>query len=316
MWLLASLFWQTIPVRAQQQTDQLSVVVQEATSQNGNQIFKNLLRQGRGAEYPVVLEKIFGSEAERMADAFDEDSERLFQDVTTGASRKADESLQKQIKERKEKPRAKTIIEPEVKTAPKAKPVRKTAPRSKRVGFHAPPKLDWRQFAFGFQPLPQQPQDGTPEIKFTQTDKEIIATGEAKKSFETADVKGTRTQKAETRHINDGAKFGIEIKNTQIIEAVSKTDGKTFRTETVMMWGAEVAACPDANGVTTGTGKAKVGTKTVFSEGGQTATITSDFDLQAKLIGFVSDEAELTHYDLQVDAYVTNSGQEDASSAI
>jgi hypothetical protein len=160
--------------------------------------------------------------------------------------------------------------------------------------------------------LPQPPQDGTPEIKFTQTDKEIIATGEAKKSFETADVKGTRTQKAETRHINDGAKFGIEIKNTQIIEAVSKTDGKTFRTETVMMWGAEVAACPDVNGVTTGTGKAKVGTKTVFSEGGQTATITSDFDLQAKLIGFVSDEAELTHYDLQVDAFVTNSGQEDA----
>jgi hypothetical protein len=88
MWLLASLFWQTIPVRAQQQTDQLSVVVQEATSQNGNQIFKNLLRQGRGAEYPVVLEKIFGSEAETMADAFDEDSEQLFQAVTTGRAGK------------------------------------------------------------------------------------------------------------------------------------------------------------------------------------------------------------------------------------
>jgi hypothetical protein len=80
-----------------------------------------------------------------------------------------------------------------------------------------------------------------------------------------------------------------------------------------MMWGAEVAACPDVNGVTSGTGKARVGAKTVFTEeAGQTWTISTDFDLQAKLTGYVNHRAELTHYDLQLDAYTTSAGQEEA----
>jgi hypothetical protein len=311
MWLLASLFWQTIPVRAQQ-SDQLSTIVQEASSQKGSQIFKNLLLQTRGAEYSVLLEKIFGSESEAAANVFDEDSEQLFQAVTAGASRKAEESLQKRIKERKEKPSAKTVAAPEVINSPKARPVRRTAPKSKKLGFNSQPKLDWRQFAFGFQPLPQYQQDSQPEIKFTETDKELIATGQDKKSFETKEARGTRTQTAESRYIKDGAVFGVEIKNTQIIEAVSKIDGKSFRTETVMMWGAEVAACPDVNGVTRGTGKAKVIVKTTFSDGSQTASISSDFDLQAKMTGTVNDEAEFQNYDFEVDAYATNAGYNDA----
>src|SRR4030095_11831359 len=75
-----------------------------------------------------------------------------------------------------------------------------------------------------------------------ETDKEIKAEGSDKKSFETKDAKGTRTQKAETKYTKDGKTFGMEIKNTQIIEAVSKPDGKSFRQEISMLWGAEVAA--------------------------------------------------------------------------
>src|SRR5690606_15034806 len=107
--------------------------------------------------------------------------------------------------------------------------------------------------AFGFQLINDEP--ATPSIQMTETDKEIKAEGADRKNFETKDAKGTRTQTASTRYIKDGKTFGVEIKNTQIIEAVSKPDGKSFRQEISMMWGAQVAACPDANGITTGTGQ-------------------------------------------------------------
>ena len=175
--------------------------------------------------------KDFGSEAETIANAFDEDSERLFRAGAIGRERQsrrafpqADGDAQAKIARRKDyctgnKNRAEN------------NPVRKNRPKSTKVGFTAQPKFDWRQFAFGFQPLPQLPQpsqDETPEIKFTQTDNEISASGETSKNFETAEAKGKRTQKAETRHINDGTNIGIEIKNTTIIEAVSKTRRRNF----------------------------------------------------------------------------------------
>lgn len=304
--LLMSLFWQAIPVQAQQQT----VTIQNINAQDNNQVFRNLLQQSRGAEFSEMLERILGGER-AIISQFDEDSKRLIQSVTTGANKKAEERLQKQIEERKEKSKTQTVVEP--KTAPKTtpKPVKRAAPKSKRVGFQGSPKVDWRQFAFGFQPL-SQPQDDQPEIKFTQTDKEIIAEGEQTKKFETKDARGTRKQKAESRHLKDGKTFGVEIKNTEIIEATSKAHGKSFRTETVMTWGAQVDACPDVNGVTKGTGKAKVSVKTTFSDGSQTANISSDFDLQAKMTGTVNDEAEFQSYDFEVDAYATNAGYNDA----
>jgi hypothetical protein len=310
MCLLASLFWQMIPVRAQQSV-QPSAIVQDINTQDPNQIFRNLLKQGRGAEFPAVLEKFFGGDAGATMSRFDEDSERLLQAVTTGASQKAEENLRKQIAERKEKPKVQTIVEPKTKPKNAPKPVKKIPPKSGKVSSYSQSKLDWRHFAFGFQPLPS-PQDEQPEVKFTQTDKEIIAQGEQKKNFETKDARGTRTQKAESRYTKDGTTFSVEIKNTEIIEAVSKTDGKSFRTEIVITWGAEAAACPDSNGITSGTGKAKVSTKIVLSEGGQAATISTDFDLQAKLTGYVNDEAEFKNYDFELDAYVTNSGHDEA----
>jgi hypothetical protein len=310
MWLLASLFLQMMPTRAQQ-TVQPTVIIQDINTPVRNQIYRNLLQQGRGAELPAMLEKILGGDAGATISQFGEDSERLLQAITMGASRKAEESLQKEIVERREKLKSQTLVKPKVTPRIDPKPARKTAPKSRKVGFHGSSKLDWRQLAFGFQPLSPQ-QDDAPEVKFTVTDKEIIAEGEQKKSFDTKDAHGTRTQKAESRHLKDGKIFGIEIKNTEIIDAASKTDGKSFRTETVMTWGAQVDACPDVNGVTRGTGKAKVVVKTSFNDGSQTASISSDFDLQAKMIGSVNDEAEFQNYDFEVDAYTTNAGYNDA----
>ena len=269
---------------------------------------EDVRRAAQGAEFPLLVEMIFGGDAETALNQFDEDAAQLFEAVTEGASRKAEESLEKQIAGRREKPGPNSVTAPELKANPKKKSVTKTT--SRKLGFKAQPKFDWRHFAFGFQPLPKQ--DEKPEIKFTETDKEIKAEGSDKKSFETKEAKGTRTQKTQTRYIKNGESFGVEIKNTEIIEAVSKADGKSFRKETSMIWGAEVAACPDANGVSAGSGGTKITTKTVYTENGSTVIMASEFDLQATLKGQVNDQAELTHYDLEVDGYTTNSGYEDA----
>jgi hypothetical protein len=308
-WLLASIFWQGISISAQQ----TNANIQQSSDENPGQIYKNLLQKARGDEYSQLLERIFGGEAQTAEAVFEENSEQLFQAVTSGAFKKAEENLEKQLAERKEKTGSKTVIEPTKKASPAKKPARKAAPKSRKLSLQAQPNFDWRQFAFGFQPLSRPPrQDEKPDIKMTETDKEIKAEGSDKKSFETKDAKGTRTQKAETRYTKDGKTFGMEIKNTQIIEAVSKPDGKSFRQEISMAWGADVAACPDVNGVSVGTGKAKVISKTIYTENGVNVTMTSEFDLQAKLTGYVNDEATLTHYDLVLDAYTTNSGYEDA----
>ena len=308
--LLTSLLWQAIPARAMQTVGAVAGL-QEAGGADGSQVINTLLRQGRGDELNALLEKLFGDEAAAAASVFDEGSLKLIEGVAEGAGEKARESLEEQIRGRRERPAAKPLVAPDVKTdgAPKAKPLKRPAARTRKAASAAPLKLDWRQLAFGFRPLPQEEK---PDIKVTETEKEIKASGEDKKSFETKEAKGTRTQKAETRYLKDGKTFGVEIKNTQVIEAVSKADGKSFRQELSLTWGAQVAACPDAAGLTTGTGMAKVISKTVYTEGGAPLTMTSEFDLQAKLTGYVNDDAVLTHYDLQLDAYTTSAGQEEA----
>jgi hypothetical protein len=303
LWLLASIFSQVISLCAQQ-TDQTTAVRAEI-SENPEQIFKNLLQTGRASEFSVLLERIFGSETKAATDALDENAERFFLEVSRAANEKAESRLETEINERKEKRSSNTIVAPGGKTNPKTNV--KPGVKLQKLSL-APPESNWRRFALGFQPL----QDEKPDIKMTETDKEIKAEGSDKKSFETKDAKGTRTQKAETRYTKDGKTFGVEIKNTQIIEAVSKPDGKSFRQEISMVWGADVEACPDANGVSKGSGKAKIMSKTIYTENGETVTMSSEFDLQAKLTGYANDQAEMTHYDLVLDAYATNTGYENA----
>ena len=304
--LLVSFFIRVVPVDAQQPDAFAALPADDDISLN----YEILLKNSLGDEYSAVLEKVFGADAPAAAAAFHDGSPELFQAVTNGAGTKAGEVLQRQIDQRRQNKGSAFKVPASVKK-PVKKPVRRSSSKGRRISFNEAPKFDWRQLAFGFQSLGQ---DRKPDVQMTETDTEIKAVGTDKKSFETKDAKGTRTQKAETRYTKDGKTFGVEIKDTQIIEAVSKPDGKSFRRELFLLWGAEVAACPDSDGISTGTGKAKVVSKTIYSENGSTVTMISEFDLKAKLTGHVNDRAEFTNYDLELDAYTTNSGYENALS--
>ena len=297
--LLVSIALQSLPVAGQ---SVIATIPQTPDGKEPASYYSQLIRSGDGF---VLPEAMFGGEAERISAEFQRDAEAFVGSVTSASGERAEEALERAINDRKAKPGPTPVV-----GSPAKKPVPVGNRRRASIHTFEPTlKLDWRSLAFGFASFTR---DEKPEIKMTETDKEIKAEGTDKKSFETKEAKGTRTQKSETKYTKDGKTFGMEIKDTQVIEAVSKPDGKSFRRELSIVWGAEVAACPDANGVTAGTGKAKVISKTTYSEGGPAFTMTSEFDLQAKLTGHVDDEAKMMHYDLQLDAYTTNSGYEAA----
>jgi hypothetical protein len=306
--LTASLLWQAWPTQAMQ-------VPQQETTLNGAgrrapaQNLKDLLENGRGPELKGLLQSIFGDEAAAAQGVLDEEAETLAEVVGGAAVEKGVEAQQQEIDELKEKLKAKPATKSRPVTTPRPAP--RPAGRRRAAEAGRLPRLDWRQLAFGFAPLSQ---DSKPEVKITQTDKEISAAGESKKSFETDKASMKRTQKAESKFIKDGEVYGVEIKHTEVIEGASKTDGKKFRKETVMLWRAEVAACPDVKGITAGKGSGHVSTKTFVQGEGGTATLTREVVADTKTTGHVDDEAEMTHYDLEAEAVETIAGYDDAAA--
>jgi hypothetical protein len=328
LWLLFAIIFNTaIPLRAQQQEQPPEPTAETQLPENKiaatanlkpSEQFDELRKITRGAEFSGLMQSIFGADAAAAIKAIDEDAPTLFEAAGENLNEKSSETLTEETERRKEKLKADLItranqnkIKSNVKSP--AKPKKPAAnPRKTVSRTIAPPQFDWRQLAFGFQPLPQQrfqpfpqsqQQNGKPEIKTTLTDKEIKAEGEDKKIFDTDKASVKRTRKVESKFIKDGTVFGVEVKHTEIIDAVSKTDGKKFRKENIMFWRAEVAACPDASGITAGKGKGYVNMKYFITAADGTSTTTlRDVTVNTKTTGYVNDEAEMTHYDLTADA--------------
>lgn len=306
--LAASLLWQAFPARAMQ-TPQPETTLGGADRQAPAQNLKSLLETGRGPELKGLLASLFGEDAAAAQGVLDEEAGALAEAVGVAAVEKGAEAQQEEIDRLKEKLKAPPAAKPRAVPAPK--PAASPARRRRAANEGALPRLDWRQLAFGFAPLPQE---GKPDVKITQTDKEVKAEGESKKSFETDKASMKRTQKAESKFIKDGEVFGVEIKHTEVVEGTSKTDDKSFRKETVMFWKAQVAACPDVKGVTAGKGEGYVSAKTTVNGAGGSATVTRLVRADTKTTGYVDDEAEMTHYDLEAEAVETIAGYDDAAA--
>jgi chaperonin cofactor prefoldin len=300
--VLTALILQTLPVGAQQ-IEFPATTAQDQNLQDRANNFNVLLQQGRGAELKGLLAALFGSDAEAAQKALDEKADELFRAVGDAGAEKNREVREEEIKDRKDNLKIDFDRLSPKKNA-RLEPLR--APLT--------PKRDWRAFAFGFQPF-EAVQDGKPDVKITQSDKEIKAEGKDEKNFETDKASLKRTQKAESKFIKDGEVFGVEIKHTETIEGKSKTGSQYFRKETLMMWSARVAACPDVKGITAGTGKGSVTAKTTITDGsGATATVTRTVAADTKTTGHVDDEAEMTHYDLEAEAVETIQGYQDAEA--
>lgn len=306
--LAASLLWQAWPARAVQ-TPQQETTLNRGDKQPPAQNLKSLLETGRGPELKGLLESLFGEDAAAAQGVLDEEAGALAEAVGGAAVEKGAEAQQEEVDELKEKLKAKPAARPRPVPAPTPRP----RPAGRRGAAQAGrlPQLDWRQLAFGFAPLRQE---GKPEVKIKQTDKEISAEGESNKTFDTDKASLKRTQKAESKFIKDGEVFGVEIKHTEVIEGASKTDDRRFRKETTMLWRAEVAACPDAKGVTSGKGSGHVFAKTFIQGSSGSAAFSREVKADTKTTGYVDDDAEMTHYDLEAEAVETIAGYDEAAA--
>jgi hypothetical protein len=248
-------------------------------------VFDSLLREARGPEFAVLLERVLGGEAAGALDALVDDRGGVFRDADAALEEKLGQRFADRVRSLRKGARAKEVS------------------GFRRLAPGARPRIDWRALAFGFQPLPQGPQ-----VQVNETKTQVSASGSASKEFEGENGTVKRTNKVETKAIDDGRTVGVEYKTTEVIDARSKIADKSFRKETTVSWRVEVAACPDAQGVVAGTATESVNSRNLINEGGASTLVSRDVSIQMRLTGHVNDDAEMTHYDMEGDVTETASG--------
>jgi len=253
-------------------------------------VFDSLLREARGPEFASLLERVLGGDAAGALEALEEDGGAPFRDADAALEERLGQRLSDRIKSSRKGARAKQVS------------------GFKGLSPAPQPRIDWRAFAFGFQPLPQGPQ-----VQVNETKTQVSASGSASKEFEGENGTVKRTNKVETKAIDDGRTVGVEYKTTETIDARSKIADKSFRKETVVSWRVEVAACPDAQGVVAGTAAESVSSRNLISEGGAGTLVSRDVTIQMRLTGHVNDEAEMTHYDMEGNVTETAAGFAEAA---
>lgn len=257
----------------------------------GEPAFEELLLDARGAEFLPLLGYVLGESADEAKEAVEEGAGELFRAAASATTEKVEGRFEERLKSRRDRP---------------------GAARVSSGGAQLPPGLrglDWRALAFGFRPLAAE----EPRIDVRQTGAQVTATGSDRKTVETENGTVTRSNKVETKAIDDGKVVGVEYKTTEVVEAKSRTENKGFRKETVVNWRVEVAACPDADGVVAGTATETVSSKNLISEPTGTTQVVRDVTVQMTLKGYVNDDAEMTHYDMEGEVVENVSGFKDAS---
>lgn len=249
------------------------------------EVFDAALREARGPEFAALLEHVLGDSAGGALEALEEGGGELFGDTDAALEEKLGQRFADRIKSARKAARAKEVS------------------GFKGLAPTGLPRLDWRALAFGFQPVAQAPQ-----VQVNETKGQVSASGSASKEFEGENGTVKRTNKVETKAIDDGRTVGVEYKTTETIDARSKIADKAFRKETVVSWRVEVAACPDANGVVAGTASETVNSTNVITEAGASTTVAREVTIQMRLTGHVNDDAEMTHYDMEGDVTETASG--------
>ncbi|MDM7921780.1 MAG: hypothetical protein QUS14_05720, partial [Pyrinomonadaceae bacterium] len=263
-------------------------------------IHLSLIRETGDSETSQLLRHLFGPDTDAAMSVVNEDESGLIEHVSSATLRESEADDSEEIQKIKD-----SLYTPaKVETTPAATPK-----AGRRGGFTFEPRFDWRRLAFGFSPVPTLASD----VTTSKNGGEIKSEAERTKSFETDKATLKKTQKAETRFIRDGKTFGIIMKTVETIEGRSKTDDSTFRKVTEMMWKASVAACPDVNGISAGTGEGWVMTETEVKAAAGNAKMSRHVQVSSKTTGNVNDEAEMTDYDLTAEATDTVAGYDDAT---
>lgn len=282
-------------------------------------------RRGRGAEFTRFLTKTIGAgEAENVENWLDENNAGFFRTFDAAYLREAARFFEEKSKNNASV-KSGTVLPPLVpKTALPVK--RKPSVRTRGAIFDSSNNVFFQNVSYNALPggLFDETSDESFEDKSERDDVTItksetddgiqMKASVAEKTKIVGDVTVTQGATSETRIIGvPGRDFGAEYEGVEFVETVNRKERTSLRTETIVKWRVLTASCPDADGISKGSGTMTVAVKKKMTTPQTIAILTRETTTRMSIKGFVNDAAELTHFDLEGTAVETISGYERAA---
>lgn len=273
--------------------------------------YAQMFRDGRGADFEKLLVKsVGGGEVEVVQSWLDSKNAYFFRAIDTAFQNAAEKDFEQRIKNNRS---SDTEIVP--------KPVIAPTNKKRRAAFDSSENVFWQRASydqtgeklfdrstealFSHTKLPEKDV----VITKTETDNGVQIKGSAENTKIVGDVTITQGATGDTRTIMvSGGDVGTEYKGIEYVEVANKKERTSTRTETTVGWRVLTASCPDADGISAGTGTTTNAVKITITNPQTIGILTRDITIRMTLRGVVNDAAELTHFDLEGTVTETTSG--------
>lgn len=163
-----------------------------------------------------------------------------------------------------------------------------------------------------FQNASFAPAEGDSPITRTETENGIKLTASEIKTVETPESTATRTASGDSDMTFDGKQLTVKMTMNDKLEAVSKSNGHKVTKEMKLEWKTSFDMCPDAEGIVRGTATARNFFQTTIHTGRELGALTTDTVTELTITGYVNDDAQMTHFDLEGTATETTYGYDRA----
>lgn len=301
--LIFSVLFNAMPLPAQIKTTETrqTFEIKLPSVSEPKEVFRAFLQSGRNEAFSQLLKRVGGkSHTENLESTFETESVNLFGAINAASANslplvaeKAKEISQRKYEELKKNP-------------PKTPQTNKSVRRRGGPGFED-------EFDFESE-IQETKSDFSSRVKFpagifiaeeepiiekVETDTGIQITGSASKTTELAEATVTRTENVDNKFYYDGKSMTIENIRVVKTEAVSQIENEKITNTQKLKWGSSFDICPDANGIVRGTLKAQINNQLVFTKGKEIAALTDDLNIEFKVTGYVNEDAQMTHFDME-----------------
>jgi hypothetical protein len=284
--------------------------------------YAELFRRGRGSDFERLLTKNVGAaDVENIQRWLDENNAGLFRTLDTAFQNEAEQTFEQKRKNNKA---SESKIAPKPSAPKPVVPAKRKPSGVRRAAFDSSENVFFRKASYNpsdgdlFNQSAEEPFNlaNEPEdlaITKIKTDDGFQMKGAIEKTKTVGDVTITQGATGDTRAIMvEGGNVGTEFKGVEYVEAVNKKERQSLRTETTISWRVLTASCPDADGISAGSGTVTNAFKMTITNPQTIGILTRDITTRMTIKGVVNDAAELTHFDLEGAAVETISGYERA----
>ena len=267
-----------------------------------SEVFRHFRKSGQNVAFSPMLKKVAGAEAEDIEAALEAQAVNFF-DSLAAASKTEFAKLKDKAKALNQK-----TYEEMKKNPSQSKKEPKRLPRAVGKSFSAEDLFPLETGGpENFAPFP----DDVP-IGKTETETGITVRGAETKTMDMADSSVTRTADAIQKGGTDGKEIFTETSQTETTTVVSKTDNSKVEKVEKLGWGAGFAMCSDAAGHLSGHAKLSASSKVTTTKGNRIAAVTHGLSVVYKITGYVNDDAEFTHFKMEVEGAETLTGTDRA----